>query len=210
MEAFTSLTGLVAPLDRQDVDTDQIIPQRFLRKIARTGFGPDLFANLRYLGDDQTPNPEFVLNQPRYSGARILLARANFGCGSSREHAPWALFQYGFRALIAPSFADIFYNNCFSNGLLPVILPAEDVETLFKECYATSGYSLTVDLPAQIVRTSTGQAFSFPVDSFKKDCMLRGLDTIGWTLQFGDQIAAYETRRQAEAPWSVPTVAAPA
>ncbi len=133
MEPFVALTGLVAPLDRQDVDTDQIIPQRFLRKIARTGFGGDLFANLRYLGDDKTPNPDFVLNQPRYQGAQILLARANFGCGSSREHAPWALQEYGFRALVAPSFADIFYNNCFSTGILPVRLASDEVETLFQE-----------------------------------------------------------------------------
>src|SRR5262249_46805022 len=140
MESFTSLNGLVAPLDRQDVDTDQIIPQRFLRKIARTGFGPDLFANLRYLGDDKTPNPDFVLNQPRYQGAQILLARANFGCGSSREHAPWALSEYGFRSIVAPSFADIFYNNCFSNGILPVVLSASQVDALFQETFAREGY----------------------------------------------------------------------
>ena len=205
MDPFVTLTGLVAPLDRQDVDTDQIIPQRFLRKIARTGFGPDLFANLRYLGDDHTPNPDFVLNQPRYAGAEILLARANFGCGSSREHAPWALLEYGFRALIAPSFADIFFNNCFSNGILPVILTADEVDTLFKQADAHEGYRLTVDLPSQAVTTPDGSVYHFAVDPFKKDCMLRGLDTIGWTLQFAPAIDAYEQRRREQAPWLVPT-----
>jgi len=204
MESFTTLTGIVLPLDRQDVDTDQIIPQRFLRKIARTGFGPDLFANLRYLGDTMTPNPEFVLNQPRYRGAQILLARANFGCGSSREHAPWALLEYGFRALIAPSFADIFYNNCFSNGILPVILRPEEVESLFQETDAREGYRITVDLPGQTVSTPGGASYSFPVDPFKKECLLRGLDTIGWTLQYADQIAAYETRAGQETAWLAP------
>src|SRR5947209_12568278 len=169
VEPFVEHEGLVAPLDRRDVDTDQIIPQRFLRKIARTGFGPDLFANLRYLGDDKTPDPAFVLNQPRYQGAQILLARANFGCGSSREHAPWALLEYGFRALIAPSFADIFYNNCFSNGILPVVLTAGEVETLFQQTYAQEGYTLTVDLPSQTVTAPDGARYRFPVDAFKKE-----------------------------------------
>jgi 3-isopropylmalate/(R)-2-methylmalate dehydratase small subunit len=203
MESFTSLTGLVAPVDRQDVDTDQIIPQRFLRKIARTGFGPDLFANLRYLGDDKTPNPDFVLNQPRYQGAQILLARANFGCGSSREHAPWALGEYGFRSIVAPSFADIFYNNCFSNGILPVVLGSSEVDALFQETYAREGYRITVDLPSQTVTTPSGAMYGFAIDPFKKDCLLRGLDTIGWTLQYADQIDAFEGRRRTEAPWLV-------
>jgi 3-isopropylmalate/(R)-2-methylmalate dehydratase small subunit len=207
MESFTSLTGLVAPLDRQDVDTDQIIPQRFLRKIARTGFGPDLFANLRYLGDDETPNPDFVLNQPRYQGAQILLARANFGCGSSREHAPWALAEYGFRSIVAPSFADIFYNNCFSNGILPVVLAASKVDALFQETYAHDDYRIRVDLPSQTVTTPSGAVYGFAVDPFKKDCLLRGLDTIGWTLQYADQIDAFEARRRTAAPWLVATTA---
>src|SRR5947209_11862941 len=158
VEPFVEHEGLVAPLDRRDVDTDQIIPQRFLRKIARTGFGPDLFANLRYLGDDTTPNPDFVLNQPRYTGAQILLARANFGCGSSREHAPWALQEYGFRALVAPSFADIFYNNCFKNGSLPIVLTPLEVDHLFHEVAAHPGYRLTIDLPAQSVVTRSGKS----------------------------------------------------
>ena len=194
MQAFTTLDGLVMPLDRVNVDTDQIIPQRFLRKIARTGFGPDLFANLRYLGDTTTPNPDFVLNFPRYHGAQILLSGANFGCGSSREHAPWALHDYGFRCVIAPSFADIFYNNCFSNGILPVVLPEETVRTLFFETEATEGYRLQVSLPEQVVITPSGARHPFKVDAFQKDCMLRGLDSIGWTLQFEDQIAAYEAQ----------------
>lgn len=206
MEPFVSLTGLVAPLDRQDVDTDQIIPQRFLRKIARTGFGGDLFANLRYLGDDKTPDPDFVLNQPRYQGAQILLARANFGCGSSREHAPWALQEYGFRALVAPSFADIFYNNCFSTGILPVRLAAAEVETLFQQVYAEQGYSITIDLAAQTVTSPDGAVYHFAVDSFKKDCLLRGLDTIGWTLQYTSEIDAFEAQRHTEAPWLVPAI----
>src|SRR5579871_3492005 len=176
MQAFTTLDGVVMPLDRANVDTDQIIPQRFLRKIARTGFGPDLFANLRYIGDTTTPNPDFVLNFPRYQGAQILLARANFGCGSSREHAPWALLEYGLRCLIAPSFADIFYNNCFANGILPVILPEDTVDALFKEVEATPGYSLAVSLPEQVVSTPSGARHAFQVDAFQKDCLLRGLD----------------------------------
>ncbi|GAC1434555.1 MAG: 3-isopropylmalate dehydratase small subunit [Chloroflexota bacterium] len=204
MEPFVTVTGVVAPLDRQDVDTDQIIPQRFLRKIARTGFGPDLFANLRYLGDDHTPNPDFVLNQPRYEGAQVLLARANFGCGSSREHAPWALGEYGFKALIAPSFADIFFNNCFSNGILPIVLAAGEVETLFQQTFANEGYRLTIDLPAQKVTAPDGTSYGFAVDPFKKECLLRGLDTIGWTLQFDPEIGAFEGRRREDAPWLIP------
>jgi 3-isopropylmalate/(R)-2-methylmalate dehydratase small subunit len=198
MEPFTIFTGLVMPLDRVNVDTDQIIPQRFLRKIARTGFGPDLFANLRYLGDTLNPNPEFVLNYPRYEGATTLLTRANFGCGSSREHAPWALHDYGFRAIIAPSYADIFYNNCCANGILPVILPEATVSTLFDETGATPGYTLTVSLPEQLVITPSGSRHHFEVDPFQKDCLLRGLDSIGWTLQYEDLIASYERAHQAD------------
>jgi 3-isopropylmalate/(R)-2-methylmalate dehydratase small subunit len=194
MEPFTIFEGLVMPLDRVNVDTDQIIPQRFLRKIARTGFGPDLFANLRYVGDSTTPNPDFVLNFPRYAGASVLLARANFGCGSSREHAPWALHDYGFRAIVAPSYADIFQANCMANGLLPVVLPEQAIETLFQEVDATPGYRLRVDLPAQAVITPGGTRYRFQIDPFQKDCLLRGLDSIGWTLQFEDQIAAFERR----------------
>ena len=199
MEPFTTYTGVVMPLDRVNVDTDQIIPQRFLRKIARTGFGPDLFANLRYLGDSTTPNPDFVLNFPRYQNAGVLLARANFGCGSSREHAPWALHQYGFRCLIAPSYADIFYNNCCANGLLPVVLPEATVDTLFREVEATPGYALQVDLVNQVVTTPSGDSHPFSIDPFVKDRLVRGLDPIGWTLQFDDLISAYEARHAAAA-----------
>jgi 3-isopropylmalate/(R)-2-methylmalate dehydratase small subunit len=203
MQPFTTLDGLVMPLDRVNVDTDQIIPQRFLRKIARTGFGPDLFANLRYIGETAEPNPDFVLNFPRYQGAQILLARANFGCGSSREHAPWALLDYGFRCLIAPSYADIFFNNCFANGILPVVLPEETVDTLFAEVEAAPGYALHVSLPEQVVVTPSGARHHFQVDAFQKDCLLRGLDAIGWTLQFEDDIAAYEAKRGIGQPVAV-------
>jgi 3-isopropylmalate/(R)-2-methylmalate dehydratase small subunit len=194
VEPFTTYTGVVMPLDRVNVDTDQIIPQRFLRKIARTGFGPDLFANLRYIGDSTTPNPDFVLNFPRYENASVLLARANFGCGSSREHAPWALHQYGFRCLIAPSYADIFFNNCCANGLLPVILPEAVVDQLFREVADTPGYALSIDLPGQTVTTPSGVSYSFIIDPFVKDGLVRGLDPIGWTLQFEDLIAAFEEK----------------
>ncbi len=197
MQPFTVYEGLVMPLDRTNVDTDQIIPQRFLRKIARTGFGPDLFANLRYIGDTLDPNPDFVLNHPRYAGATVLLARANFGCGSSREHAPWALHDYGFRAIIAPSYADIFYNNCLANGLLPVVLPEQAVDRLFKETEAAPGYRLTIDLPRQVVVPPDGLRLAFTIDAFQKDCLLRGLDSIGWTLQYEDMIAAFEARQAA-------------
>ncbi len=205
MQPFVTHEGLVLPLDRQDVDTDQIIPQRFLRKIARSGFGPDLFANLRYQGDDKTPNPDFVLNLPRYQGASILVARRNFGCGSSREHAPWALQEYGFRVLIAPSFADIFYNNCLGNGMLPVVLDEASVETLLRDAAEAEGYRLRVSLPDQTVTAPDGQVFHFEIDAFKKDALLRGLDAIGWTEQFGEAIAAYEARRAERAPWLVPS-----
>ncbi|MDO9372454.1 MAG: 3-isopropylmalate dehydratase small subunit [Gammaproteobacteria bacterium] len=209
MEKFTTLKGILAPLDRANVDTDAIIPKQFLKSIKRTGFGPNLFDEWRYLdhgepGRDNSGrplNPGFVLNQPRYKGASILLARDNFGCGSSREHAPWALEDYGFRALIAPSYADIFYNNCFKNGLLPIVLDGKIVDRLFKEAAATPGYSLAVDLPAQLITTPDGETFSFEVDAFRKHCLLNGLDDIGLTLQHISDIKNYEARRRINAPW---------
>jgi 3-isopropylmalate/(R)-2-methylmalate dehydratase small subunit len=200
MESFTTLTGLVAPLDRVNVNTDEITPARFLKSIRRTGFANALFANWRYLKDD-TPNPDFVLNQPRYLGVSILLAGDNFGCGSSREHAPWAILEYGFRCLIAPSFADIFYNNCFNNGILPVTLDDVVVQELFAEVEASEGYTLHIDLPAQTVTTPGGRVLHFEIDNFKKHALLEGLDNIGWTLSHSDEIAAYEQRRKQEAPW---------
>ncbi|MGN2391649.1 3-isopropylmalate dehydratase small subunit [Pelomicrobium sp. G1] len=209
MEKFIRLEGLVAPLNRANVDTDAIIPKQFLKSIKRSGFGPNLFDAWRYLdpgepGADASGrrlNPDFVLNQPRYRGASILLARENFGCGSSREHAPWALLDYGFRALIAPSFADIFYNNCFKNGLLPVVLDAPVVDRLFQEVEATEGYRLLIDLEAQSVTTPGGETFRFDIDPFRKYCLLNGLDDIGLTLRHVDKIKAYEAKRRAEAPW---------
>lgn len=212
MRAFTKWTGRVAPLDRANVDTDAIIPKQFLKSIQRTGYGPYLFDEWRYLdrgepGMDcskRPKNPEFVLNQPRYRDATILLARANFGCGSSREHAPWALVDYGFRCIIAPSFADIFYHNCFKNGLLPVVLPEDAVERLFRECYATEGYTLSVDLEAQTVTTPDGTVFRFPVEAHRRQRLLNGLDDIDLTLKEADAIRAYEARRRREAPWLFP------
>ena len=209
MEKFTRLEGLVAPLDRANVDTDAIIPKQFLKSIKRSGFGPNLFDEWRYLdhgepGQDCSNRPlnkDFVLNQPRYQGAQILLARENFGCGSSREHAPWALLDYGFLAVIAPSFADIFFNNCFKNGILPIVMNADEVDRLFKETVATEGYRLTVDLEKQLVTTPGGHGIKFEVDAFRKYCLLNGLDDIGLTLQNADKIKAYEERRKAEAPW---------
>ncbi|MEQ6342125.1 MAG: 3-isopropylmalate dehydratase small subunit [Gammaproteobacteria bacterium] len=209
MEKFIRLTGIAAPLDRPNVDTDAIIPKQFLKSIKRTGFGPNLFDEWRYLDHGEPDqdnsarplNPDFVLNQPRYQGARILLARANFGCGSSREHAPWALQDYGFRVIIAPSFADIFYNNCFKNGLLPLVLDAGSVDRLFNEVEAQPGYMLTVDLEQQTVATPGGELFTFEVDAFRKHCLLNGLDDIGLTLQYVDDIKTYEKKRGAEAPW---------
>jgi 3-isopropylmalate/(R)-2-methylmalate dehydratase small subunit len=209
MKKFEKLTGLVVPLDRANVDTDAIIPKQYLKSIKRSGFGPNLFDDWRYLdpgepGMDHAKrriNPDFVLNQPRYRGAQILLARDNFGCGSSREHAPWALEDYGIRAIIAPSYADIFYNNSFKNGLLPIVLDRAAVDRLFKETEATPGYRLTVDLAAQTVTTPGGAAFRFEVDAFRKHCLLNGLDDIGLTLQHVDEIRAYEVRRRKEAPW---------
>ncbi len=209
MKPYTIEQGLVAPLDRANVDTDLIIPKQFLKSIKRTGFGANLFDELRYLdegylGQDNSKrpkNPDFVLNQPRYQGASILLARANFGCGSSREHAPWALEEYGFRTVIAPSFADIFFNNCFKNGMLPVILPEDIVDQLFNEGQAEEGYQLTVDLPAQVVRTSNGQEFAFSIDEFRKHCLINGLDDIGLTLQDSAVISEFESKAQQSRPW---------
>ena len=209
MQAFTTLDGLVAPLDRANVDTDAIIPKQFLKSIKRSGFGPNLFDEWRYLdvgevGQDpasRRPNPEFVLNQPRYRGAQILLARDNFGCGSSREHAVWALVDAGFRCVIAPSFADIFFNNCFKNGALPIVLPAAVVDRLFSEVAQQPGYRLQIDLPTQAVTLPSGESFGFDIDGFRKHCLLNGLDEIGLTLQRADAIRSYESRRGSEAPW---------
>ena len=209
MEKFTVLNGIVAPLDRANVDTDAIIPKQFLKSIARSGFGPNLFDAWRYLdpgepGQDpasRKPNPDFVLNQPRYKGASILLARKNFGCGSSREHAPWALDQYGFRAIIAPSFADIFFNNCFKNGLLPIVLPEAQVAKLFDEVAAFPGYTLTVDLPRQVVVKPDGVELTFEVQAFRKQCLLNGWDDIGLTLRHAQKIRAFEAERLARMPW---------
>ncbi|MCK9507122.1 MAG: 3-isopropylmalate dehydratase small subunit [Pigmentiphaga sp.] len=209
MQAFTVHQGLVAPLDRENVDTDQIIPKQFLKSIYRTGFGPNLFDAWRYLDEGQPGmdnskrplNPDFVLNQARYQGASVLLARKNFGCGSSREHAPWALEQYGFRVVIAPSFADIFFNNCFKNGVLPIVQPEDVVARLFEEVEAQPGYQLTVDLEQQKVMTPSGDSFSFEIDDFRKYCMVNGLDEIGLTLRNEDKIRAFEQARLARHPW---------
>ncbi|GGX00323.1 3-isopropylmalate dehydratase small subunit [Pigmentiphaga litoralis] len=209
MQAFTVHEGLVAPLDRANVDTDQIIPKQFLKAITRSGFGPHLFDAWRYLDEGQPGmdnsrrplNTEFVLNQPRYAGASILLARKNFGCGSSREHAPWALDQYGFRAVIAPSFADIFFNNSFKNGFLPIVLPEDVVAQLFDEVEKTPGYRLRIDLERQVVVTPEGAESGFEIDEFRKYCMLNGLDEIGLTLRNADKIRAYEQNRLATQPW---------
>ena len=209
MDKFTVLDGLVAPLDRPNVDTDAIIPKQFLKAIARTGFGQNLFDEWRYLdkgepGQDpasRKPNPDFVLNQPRYAGASVLLTRKNFGCGSSREHAPWALDQYGFRAIIAPSYADIFFNNCFKNGLLPIVLPEEVVSRLFDEVYGFVGYQLTIDLPRQVVVKPDGSEIAFEVQAFRKYCLVNGFDDIGLTLRHADKIKAFEAERIAKMPW---------
>ena len=209
MEKLTTLTGLVAPLDRANVDTDQIIPKQYLKAIHRTGFGPTLFDDWRYLDPGEPGmdhgkrrvNPDFVLNQPRYQGAQILLARDNFGCGSSREHAPWALLDYGFRVIIAPSYADIFFNNCFNNGILPIVQPAAVMDQLFRETVAAPGYRLTMDLAAQTLTTPGGDVFDFDIDAFRKYKLLNGLDDIGLSLQHADEIRAYEARRKQEAPW---------
>ena len=209
MDKFIVHTGLVVPLDRPNVDTDAIIPKQYLKSIKRTGFGPTLFDDWRYNepgepGMDHSQrqvNADFVLNLPRYQGASVLLGRENFGCGSSREHAVWALTDYGIRTVIAPSFADIFFNNSFKNGLLPIALDAAHIEQIFREVEGLPGYQLTVDLPEQKVITPSGQAFDFSIDDFRKYCLLHGLDDIGLTLQHADEIHAYETRRKHEAPW---------
>ena len=209
MQKFTLLKGLVAPMDRANVDTDAIIPKQFLKSIRKTGFGPNLFDEWRYLDvgfpgqdpDSRKPNPDFVLNQPRYQGASVLLARKNFGCGSSREHAPWAIDQYGFRCVIAPSFADIFFNNCFKNGLLPIVLPEAVVAQLFDEVAAFPGYQLTVDLERQVIVKPRGEEIPFEVQAFRKYCLLNGLDDIGLTLRHADKIKAYEAERLATKPW---------
>jgi 3-isopropylmalate/(R)-2-methylmalate dehydratase small subunit len=214
MEKFVIHKGLVAPIDRENVDTDAIIPKQFLKSIRKTGFGPNLFDEWRYLdhgepGQDpatRKSNPDFVLNQPRYKGASVLLARKNFGCGSSREHAPWAIQQYGFRALIAPSFADIFFNNCFKNGLLPIVLPESTVATLFDEVLAFPGYELTVDLERQVIVKPQGEEIPFEVQAFRKFCLVNGLDDIGLTLRRSEKIKAYEAQRLASKPWLAHTL----
>ena len=216
MQIFTRHKGLVAPMDRENVDTDAIIPKQFLKSIHKTGFGPNLFDEWRYLdkgepGQDPASrkvNPDFVLNQPRYAGASILLARKNFGCGSSREHAPWAIGQYGFRALIAPSYADIFFNNCFKTGILPIVLPEAQVDRLFNEVAAFPGYELTVDLARQVLVLPQGDELAFDVQAFRKYCLLNGLDDIGLTLRHKDKIAAFESQRLASKPWLANTMPA--
>ena len=209
MQAFTLHTGLVAPMNRENVDTDAIIPKQFLKSIQRTGFGPNLFDEWRYLdpgepGQDpasRMPNPDFVLNQPRYAGASVLVARRNFGCGSSREHAPWALDQYGFRAIIAPSYADIFFTNCFKSGLLPIVLPESVVSQLFDEVAAFPDYRLTIDLPRQVVAKPDGAEIPFDVQPFRKYCLVNGFDDIGLTLRHADKIRSFEAERIAKMPW---------
>lgn len=209
MEKLNTVKGIVAPMDRPNVDTDAIIPKQFLKSIKRSGFGPNLFDEWRYLdhgepGMDNSKrkiNPDFVLNQARFQGANILIARENFGCGSSREHAPWALLDYGFRVVIAPSYADIFFNNCFKNGILPIILSAEIVDVIFSELAATEGYQLTVDLPSQTITKPNGETIAFDVDDFRKHCLVNGLDDIGMTLEHVADIKAYEEKRKQQAPW---------
>ncbi|AVS61308.1 3-isopropylmalate dehydratase small subunit [Paracidovorax avenae] len=217
MQKFTLHKGLVAPMDRENVDTDAIIPKQFLKSIKKTGFGPNLFDEWRYLDQPgqpgvpesaRKPNPDFVLNQPRYAGASILLARKNFGCGSSREHAPWALDQYGFRAIIAPSFADIFFNNSFKNGLLPIVLPEAMVSELFDAVHAFPGYELTVDLERQVIVRPQGEEIPFEVNAFRKYCLLNGFDDIGLTLRQADKIRAFEAERLATKPWLAHTMPA--
>jgi 3-isopropylmalate/(R)-2-methylmalate dehydratase small subunit len=213
MQKFTVHQGLVAPMDRENVDTDAIIPKQFLKSIKKTGFGVNLFDEWRYLdhgepGQDpasRKPNPDFVLNQPRYQGASVLLARKNFGCGSSREHAPWALDQYGFRAILAPSFADIFFNNSFKNGLLPIVLPEATVAQLFDEALAFPGYQLTIDLERQVIVKPQGEEIAFEVNAFRRYCLLNGFDDIGLTLRHTDKIKAFETERLATKPWLAKT-----
>lgn len=214
MKKFTTHEGLVTPMDRANVDTDMIIPKQFLKSIKRSGFGKNLFDELRYMDEGKPDedctgrplNDEFVLNQARYKGTSILLARENFGCGSSREHAPWALDDFGFRAVLAPSYADIFFNNCFKNALLPIVLSESVIDQLFKEVEAEEGYCLTLDLPAQTITKSSGEVITFNIDPFRKHCLVEGLDDIGMTLKESDSVRAYEKRRVAEAPWLFGTV----
>jgi 3-isopropylmalate/(R)-2-methylmalate dehydratase small subunit len=214
MQKFTIHKGLVAPMDRANVDTDAIIPKQFLKSIKKTGFGPNLFDEWRYLDkgepgvpeSQRKPNPDFVLNQPRFKGASILLARKNFGCGSSREHAPWAIDQYGFRAILAPSFADIFFNNCFKNGLLPIVLPEPVIDGLFNEVAAFPGFELTIDLEQQVIVKPQGETIPFDVNAFRKYCLLNGFDDIGLTLRHADKIRAYEAERLATKPWLAHTL----
>ncbi len=209
MDKFTRLEGLVAPLDRNNVDTDAIIPKQFLKSIKRSGFGPNAFDEWRYMdigqpGEDNSgrpKNPNFVLNQPRYQGAQVLLTRANFGCGSSREHAPWALLDFGFQAIIAESFADIFFNNCYKNGILPIVLPAAEIEALFQQVEATPGYKLVVDLAAQAVIRPDGYGVPFEIDNFRKECLLNGWDDIGLTLRHAEKIREFEELRRISQPW---------
>ncbi len=209
MDKFTVLSGLVAPMDRANIDTDMIIPKQFLKSIKRSGFGPNLFDELRYLDEGQPDqdvtgrplNEEFVLNKPRYQNAEVLISRANFGCGSSREHAPWALLDFGFRCVIAPSFADIFFNNCFKNGILPIVLAESCVDQLFTECYANEGFKVEVDLESQSLKTSQGSQFNFEVDAFRRHCLLNGLDDIGLTLKDADSIKDFEEKWQSKSPW---------
>ena len=215
MQKFTVHKGLVAPMDRENVDTDAIIPKQFLKSIKKTGFGPNLFDEWRYLDQpgqpgqpesSRKPNPDFVLNQPRYKGASVLIARQNFGCGSSREHAPWALDQYGFRAILAPSFADIFFNNSFKNGLLPIVLPESVIEQLFNEVAAFPGYELTIDLERQVIVRPQGEEIPFDVIAFRKYCLLNGFDDIGLTMRHADKIKAFEAERLAQKPWLAHTL----
>ena len=215
MQKFTVHKGLVAPMDRENVDTDAIIPKQFLKSIKKTGFGPNLFDEWRYLDQpgqpgvpeaDRKPNPDFVLNQPRFKGASILIARKNFGCGSSREHAPWALDQYGFRAILAPSFADIFFNNSFKNGLLPIVLPEATIDQLFNDVAAFPGYELTIDLERQVILRPQGEEIAFDVIAFRKYCLLNGFDDIGLTMHHADKIKAFEAERLAQKPWLAHTL----
>lgn len=215
MQTFTIHQGLVAPMDRENVDTDAIIPKQFLKSIRKTGFGPNLFDEWRYLDQPgepgvpesaRKPNPDFVLNQPRYKGASVLITRRNFGCGSSREHAPWAIDQYGFRAIIAPSYADIFFNNCFKNGLLPIVLSEAQVDQLFNDVHAFPGYQLTIDLEHQVIVKPQGEEIPFEVNAFRKYCLINGLDDIGLTLRHKDKIEAFEKERLATKPWLAHTM----
>jgi 3-isopropylmalate/(R)-2-methylmalate dehydratase small subunit len=204
MQSFTKHTGLVAPLDRVNVDTDQMVPKQFIKWVTREGYGRVLFYDWRYRGDGETPNPDFVLNAPRYKGASVLVARANFGCGSSREHAPWAIGDYGFHAILAPSYADIFYNNCFKNGILPVTLTDAQIDEVFRRVTAKEGYSLTVDLQTQTITDNAGLRFEFTIDPFRRECLLNGWDDIGLTLRIADRIADFEKSHHPSAAMFAP------